>query len=173
MSIIPEMVEVKIEAVRVSLMTTTQVVILKDVNEDRFLPIFIAKPEGDAITVHLRDDAPSRPMSHDLALQIIHELNAQLLRVQIVELRDKHYFAEIVVETGGTELVLDSRASDAIALAVRAQCPMYVAEDIMVEVGVSPNDDSDGDAESASTGDQFGAFGDFLDSLNLDLDNDK
>jgi uncharacterized protein len=171
MSIIRVMVEVKIEAVRVSLMTTTQVVILKDVNEDRFLPIFIAKPEGDSITVHLRDDAPGRPMSHDLALQIAQFLDAQLVRIQIVALRDKHYFAEIVIESDGQEIVLDSRASDAIALAVRAQCPMYVSEDIMVEVGVAPNDE--GNESTAAGGDQFGAFGDFLDSLNLDLDNDK
>lgn len=165
------MVEVKIEAVRVSLMTTTQVIILKDVNEDRFLPIFIAKPEGDSITVHLRDDVPGRPMSHDLALQIVQLLDAQLVRIQIVELRDQHYFAEIVIESNGQEWVLDSRASDAIALAVRAQCPMYVSEDIMVEVGVAPNDAED--ESSAVSDDQFGVFGDFLDSLNLDLDDDK
>jgi uncharacterized protein len=165
------MVEVKIEAVRVSLMTTTQVVILKDVNEERFLPIFIAKPEGDAITVHLREDVPGRPMSHDLALQMIQSLEAQLVRVQVVALRNDHYFAEVVLEDKGQEIVLDSRVSDAIALAVRAHCPMFVAEDIMIEAGVVRNDDDDTSPNMG--GDQFGVFGDFLDSLDLDLDDDK
>ena len=158
----------KIEAVRVSLMTTTQVVILKDVNEERFLPIFIAKPEGDAITVHLREEEPSRPMSHDLALQLIQSLEAQLVRIEINELRNNHYFAEIVLEAKEREFVIDARVSDAIALAVRAHCPMFVSEDIMVEVGVVRSDEND------TTGtEQLGAFEDFLDSLDLDLDDKK
>ena len=163
------MVEVKIESIRVSLMTTTQVIILKEINNERYLPIFMAKPEGDAITLHLREEVPSRPMTHDLVISMMDGLDGQIIRVVISEMRNNHFFAQLVLKVDNKESLLDVRSSDAIALAVRVACPIFVDEDVMAQVGVvQDEDDEDSAIPDAAT---FGAFGDFLDSLNLDLDD--
>jgi len=170
------MVEVKIDSIRVSLMTTTQVIILKDVNAERYLPVFVAKPEGDAITLHLREEAPNRPMTHDLVVNIAEALDAQLVRVMISEVRNNHFFAQLVFQSDNQEHSIDVRSSDAIAVAIRAACPIFVDDEVMEQVGVMHNENDSDDEENAPQDGNFGAFEDFLDSLDLklgDQDQDK
>lgn len=165
------MIELKIESVRVSLMSANQVVILKELDGERRLPIFIGKTEGDAITLHLNGVHVPRPLTHDLAANILSKLNARLSHVLISDLRNQHFYAMLIMRSGDDaegELTFDARPSDAIAIAVRMGCPIFVEEHVMDEAGVKIETD-----ESA-TKEDLGAFGDFISSLDLsDLDEDK
>jgi hypothetical protein len=162
------MVEMKVEALRMSLMTPgQQVVILKDVATERYLPIFIGKPEGDAILLVLREDEPPRPFTHDLFLILLDSLQGKLNHALINDLRNSHYHAQLALEVRGNEVFVDARPSDAIAIALRARCPIYVDNDVMEAVAVRPPADDMVDGN-------LGAFEDFLDSLDLDdWDKDK
>jgi bifunctional DNase/RNase len=163
------MVEVKVDAIRVNLMGSShRVIVLKDLDSDRYLPIWIGQPEADAITIHLTDSQVARPLTHDLIVSIIRELGASVRHVVVNELRDDTFFARIVVRArDGKELSIDSRPSDAIAVAVRVGCSIYVEDEIMAQHGQQP------DEEGAAVPDEdLGAFKDFLGSLDLD-DLDK
>ncbi|BCX05401.1 MAG: hypothetical protein KatS3mg053_3339 [Candidatus Roseilinea sp.] len=165
------MIEMKIESVRISLMSATQVVILKELDGARRLPIFIGKTEGDAISLHLNGVGVPRPLTHDLAAHILTKLGARLSHVLIHDLRNQHFYASIVMHIGDDEqeIVLDARPSDAIAIAVRLDSPIFVDEQVLAEAGVEPQEEP----EPASKED-LGAFGDFISSLDLsDLDKDK
>ena len=164
------MVEVKVEAIRLSLMSPGhQVVILKDVDAERFLPIFIGKPEGDAIILALREEDMSRPLTHDLALHVLDALKGRVGHILINDLTNNHFQALVVLQVDDgestREITVDSRPSDAIAIAVRAGCPIFVDEDVMDAASVVPQ------VGETFSGD-MSAFDDFLDSLNLD-DLDK
>jgi hypothetical protein len=162
------MIEMKIESVRVSLMSPNQVVILKEVDGERHLPIFIGKTEGDAITFQLNGAPVPRPLTHDLAASILTALEATASHVVISDLRNQHFYAALVLKVDETEVMLDARPSDAIAIAVRVECPIFVEEHVLDEAGVQPAERTD-----AGNG-NLGAFEDFLSSLDLsDLDTDK
>lgn len=162
------MVEVKVDAVRVNLMGSHRVVILKDLESERFLPIWIGQPEADAITVHLTDTKVARPLTHDLIVNMIRDLGATVRYVVVNELRDDTFYARVMIRTReGKDLSIDSRPSDAIAIAVRVGCSIYVDDDIMAQHGQEPEE------EGASVPDEdLGAFKDFLGTLDLD-DLDK
>ena len=160
------MVEVKVEAIRMSLMSPGhQVVILKDVDAERFLPIFIGKPEGDAIILALREEDMSRPLTHDLALHVLDALKGRVGHVLINDLANNHFHSLVVLQVDDGEITVDARPSDAIAIAVRAGCPIFVDQDVMDSASVVPQ------VGESFSGD-MSAFEDFLDSLNLD-DLDK
>jgi bifunctional DNase/RNase len=154
------MIEVKIESIRVSLMSPNQVVILKELDGERRLPLFIGKTEGDAITFKLNEVAVPRPLTHDLAVSVISELGAQPVHVVIHELRNKHFFAAIVLKVDNNEMRLDARPSDALAMAVRVDCPIYVEDAVMDEAGVIPSQNQGAERD-------LGAFDDFISSLDL------
>lgn len=164
------MIEVKIESIRVSLMSPNQVVILKELDGERRLPIFIGKSEGDALTFKLNEVPVPRPLTHDLAVNIMSELGAQPIHVVIHELRRQHFFATIVYNADNSEMRLDARPSDAMALAVRVDCPIYVEDAVMAEAGVIPSQEAGAERD-------LGAFDDFISSLDLgdisDADQDK
>lgn len=166
------MIEMKIESIRISLMSTNQqVVILKELDGERRLPIFIGKTEGDAISFHLNGVTVPRPLTHDLAANILNKLDARLSHVLINDLRNQHFYASIVMHIGDDEqeIVLDARPSDAIALAVRLDCPIFVDEHVLDEAGVEPLEEPE-----TTSKEDLGAFGDFISSLDLsDLDRDK
>src|SRR5205823_13091807 len=113
-----DMVEVTIDSIRVSLMSQHRVVILKDVDSDRYLPIWIGPCEADAITVTLQEMEVSRPLTHDLLKSIVSEMGAEVVQIVINDLRNDVFYARIVVELSGKRMEIDSRPSDAIALAV-------------------------------------------------------
>jgi bifunctional DNase/RNase len=156
------MVEVKIESIRVSLMSQYRVVILKDAESNRYLPIWIGPYEADAITIHLQDVQVPRPLTHDLIIKVIDELGAKVERVIVSDLHNDTFYARIILTVSGKEVSIDARPSDAIAVAVRAECSIYVEDDVMDRAGVVPE-------EEATVGDEdLGAFKDFIGSLDLD-----
>src|SRR3954462_5427801 len=130
------MIECKIESIRVSLVTQNRVIILKEVDTERYLPIWIGPYEADAIALELQEVPVARPLTHDLMRSIITELGGHPTHVLINDLRDDTFFARIVLDANGRHAEIDSRPSDAIALAVRVKCNIYVDEKVLDSVGV-------------------------------------
>jgi bifunctional DNase/RNase len=125
-------IEVKIRALMMDPNTGTPIIILKDVNSETMLPIWVGAYEANAIALEIEKIAPQRPMTHDLLRNLIVEMGATVERVVITELRDNTFFAVIEMRTvDGTAMMLDSRPSDAIALALRADCPIYVDMEVI------------------------------------------
>lgn len=157
------MIEVTIDSIRVSLVSPQRLVILKDMDQERFLPIWIGPFEAEAITIKLQDVDVKRPLTHDLLNKFISELGGIISHVLVNDLREDTYFACIVVGVDGRTLEIDSRPSDAMALAVRANVPIFVAEDVMEKASITPEDD-----HSEEESEDLSAFRDFVDTLDLD-----
>ncbi len=136
-----DMVEVVIDSVRVSLMSPQRVVILRQTDVQRYLPIWIGPYEAESITVALQEVEISRPMTHDLLKNLFTVLNTKLLRVEIVALKSDIYYGNLVAEADGKIVNIDSRPSDAVALALRAHVPILVAQAVMDEASILPEDD--------------------------------
>ncbi len=171
------MIEVVIDSIRVSLMTAHRIVILKDTNSDRYLPIWIGPCEADAITIELQEMPPQRPLTHDLLKSMIRELGGKVVHILISDLRNDVYYARVVIAVNDRQIEVDSRPSDAIALAVRTKVPIFVADPVMEKGGVEPEEDVETQAESQTselTEDRLSAFKDFVNSLDLDdLDDEE
>jgi len=129
-------VELTIESIRVSLMNYQRVVILKEKEADRYLPIWIGPAEADAIAVRLQEVAVARPLTHDLLRTVIDSLGATVSYILVSDLSNDTFFARIALTVDGKEMEIDSRPSDAIALAVRAQVPIYADEAVLEKAGV-------------------------------------
>lgn len=167
------MVEVMIDSIRVSLMSQHRVVILKDIDSDRYLPIWIGNSEADAITMTLQEMEVVRPMTHDLLKNVIVELGGDVDYIVISDLRNEVFYAKIVLDANGKRLEIDSRPSDAIALAVRLHVPVYIEEAVMNKAAVQPEEEVEAERVGADTP-GLSAFEDFVESLDLDeLDKDK
>lgn len=130
------MVELTIESIRVSLMNYQRVVILKEKDSDRYLPIWIGPAEADAIAVRLQEVAVARPLTHDLLRTVLDALGATVNYIVVNDLANDTFFARISLDVDGRSLEIDSRPSDAIALAVRAQVPIYAEESVLERAGV-------------------------------------
>jgi bifunctional DNase/RNase len=125
-------IEVKIRALMMDPNSGTPIIILKDVNSDTMLPIWVGAYEANAIALEIEKIAPQRPMTHDLLRNLIVEMGASVERVVVTELRDNTFFAVIELRSSdGSPMMLDSRPSDAIALALRADCPIYVDMEVI------------------------------------------
>ena len=135
------MVELTIESIRVSLMNYQRVVILKEKESDRYLPIWIGPAEADAISVRLQEVAVSRPLTHDLLQSIIDSLGAKVVHILVHDLSNDTFFAKIFLEAAGQSMEIDSRPSDAIALAVRVQVPIYADDAVLEKAGVRLDQD--------------------------------
>ncbi|NPA05989.1 MAG: bifunctional nuclease family protein [Chloroflexi bacterium] len=135
------MIEVKIDSIRVSLVSPQRVVLLKEVHGDRLLPIWIGPVEAEAIQYALQDVEVARPLTHDLLKNVFRALGARVLRVEVVKLQDNIFYGNIVAEIGGRIVNIDARPSDALALAVRAHVPIYVARSVMDVAGIVPEQD--------------------------------
>jgi len=156
------MVEVKVDSIQVSLMSDHRVILLKEIDSERLLPIFIGPYEAEAIAIRLREIELPRPLTHDLLNNTITEMGGQVSHITVNALRNDTFYAYITVNVNGRKLEIDSRPSDAIALAVRANAPIFVEEQVMAE-GIMPEADvSDVDDE------ELAAFRDFVDTLDLD-----
>jgi len=121
------MIQVTVDSIRASLMSQHRVVILKDVDSERYLPIWIGPFEAEAITLELQQVELARPLTHDLLNAVITEMGANVSHVLVNELRDDTFYACVVLDNNGQPLEVDSRPSDAIALAVRAKAPRHNA----------------------------------------------
>ena len=168
------MVEVSIDSVRVSLMSQDRIVVLKDAETGRYLPIWIGPFEADAITIQLQGVQVARPLTHDLLNNLIQTLGVKMSHIVVNDLRNNTFFAQILVEANGRELQIDARPSDAIALAVRAGVPIYVAEQVMEQASIVPEEDITEQAAvdpTPAAAEELDAFRDFVNSLDLeDLD---
>ena len=180
-----EMVEVVIDSIRVSLMSQQRIVILREVRADRYLPIWIGVYEAEAITLSLQEVEVARPLTWDLLKNVFSALNARILRVEVVALKDDTFYGNIVVELDGRTMNIDSRPSDALALAVRAHVPIHVARSIMDMAGITPEQDlrekaasksleKSPESEPESSEERLSVFEDFFEKLDLDdLDKDE
>lgn len=167
------MVEVTIDSIRVSLMTQHRVVVLRETDSDRYLPIWIGPFEADAITIQLQGVQVPRPLTHDLLKSIIRELGVKVSHVLVNELRNDTFFARIIVDVNGKSMEIDSRPSDAIALAVRVGAPIFVSEQVMGLASITPEEELSEEATTAEEAAGLDAFRDFVDSLDLDDLADK
>jgi len=137
-------VEMRIRGLMLDPNTQMPIVVLKDVGSDTVLPIWVGIYEANAIFNEVEKLAPLRPMTHDLARMLIHYMNGRLERVVITELRDDTFFAVLWISQNGETLTVDARPSDAIALALRVDCPIYVSEPVLAMARVSSSGPADG-----------------------------
>jgi len=112
------------------------IVLLKTVDGNKFLPIWIGHPEAAAILMKLQGATTPRPMTHDLVTDMLSQLDAQVVRITVTELRDSTFYAQITVQQDGSEVEIDSRPSDAIALAIRAEAPIFAADRVIEESAI-------------------------------------
>jgi hypothetical protein len=159
------MIEVEVETIQVSLVSPHRIVVLKEVGAERYLPIWIGACETEAISMHLQGVTPPRPMTHDLIVNLMETLGAELQYVIVTNLANDTFYGNLVLAVNGKEVVVDSRPSDAIAIAVRLEAPVFVEEAVMSEAGVVPE-------KSILTGEDREDLDVFRDFLNrLDPDN--
>jgi bifunctional DNase/RNase len=144
------MIETIVDSIRVSLVTQHRVVLLKEVHGDRHLPIWIGPFEAEAIAMALQGMTPARPLPYDLLRTVIDELGAEIREVAVTDLSQEIFYARIVLTMNGRTIEIDSRPSDAIALAVRAKVPIYVDESVMERAGVrlEAEEESEGEGEA-------------------------
>ena len=176
-----DMVEVVIDSVRVSLMSPQRVVVLRQTDVERYLAIWVGPYEAESITVALQEVEMSRPLTHDLLKNVFGLFEAKILRIEIIALKDDIFYGNIVAKADGKILDIDSRPSDAIALAVRAHVPILVSQDVMDAAGIvperdmqeegpsTPTDDSKPSGQPAKEGEEgLDVFEDFLKKLKDD-----
>jgi bifunctional DNase/RNase len=168
------MIEVTVESIRVSLINQHRLVVLRESGSSRFLPIWIGPFEAEAITLGLQGAEVPRPMTHDLLKSLVDQLGATVSYVYISDLKDETYFARIVLDARGEQVEIDSRTSDAIALAVRTTAAIFVSEDVMDQAGQMPaleeetTVDERAEARTAaeSSDDGLSVFRDFFENLD-------
>jgi len=141
------LVEMVIESVRVHMLSNRHVVILKDTEGDRYLPIWIGAWEASAIAMRLQGLAAERPLTHDLFAAALDRLGVRVERVVINELTDETYHARIHLERDGVQVEVDARPSDALALAVRAEVPIYAADEVLAQAALAADPDEDAAGE--------------------------
>ncbi len=125
-----------IYGINLDLFSSSPIVILKVEEENRYLPIWIGQPEARSILMKLQNQDFSRPLTHDLALSLVSELGGSMERITVTELKDSTFFATISLQIGGRTIEVDSRPSDAIALAVRSGAEIYASDDVIEEAAV-------------------------------------
>ncbi len=152
--------EVQIYGVSFDMVGKQPIVLLKTIDDNRYLPIWIGHPEAAAILMKLQGADTPRPMTHDLLVDIIDQAEAKVEKISVNELRDNTFFATITLSVSGSEIEIDSRPSDALALAVRVQAPIFVAEDVIEESSIEFDQDIDDNEQVVEK------FKDFLDDVS-------
>jgi hypothetical protein len=137
-------VEVRIRGLMMDPATNMPILVLKDVGSETVMPIWVGVFEANAIAIEIEKMAAPRPMTHDLIRNVIHSLNAELERIVITELKDDTFFAVLWLRQGEELITVDARPSDAIALAMRSDCPIYVSEQVMQAAKLSTTGPPDG-----------------------------
>jgi bifunctional DNase/RNase len=178
------MIEMLIDSIRVSLMNYQRVVILKEKDSDRYLPIWIGPAEAEAIAIRLQNAPVQRPLTHDLLKSVIDALGATVNHIIISELKSDTFYGKIVLNVNGGQMEVDSRPSDALALAVRAEVPIYADEVVLDKAGILLDKETGKPIAEKETGEEGGkkpseeeikrmsAFYDFINTLDLE-DFDK
>lgn len=178
-----EMVEVMIDSVRVSLTNQQRIVLLRELGEERYLPIWIGPYEAEAITISLQEIEVARPLTHDLLIETLEKTHSRLIRVEVIALRGEIFYGNLVIESGGQTLLIDARPSDSIALAVRAHVPILVEREILETAGISPEQDiqqkmeeeesKKAAEEAGESKERLSVFESFLSNVKLDEEPDK
>ena len=128
--------EMHIYGVSFDIVGKQPIVLLKTADGNKYLPIWIGHPEAAAILMKLQGASTPRPMTHDLVTDILGQLDAQVTRITVTELRENTFYAQVTVQMDGTEIDVDSRPSDAIALAIRAEAPIFAADSVIEESAI-------------------------------------
>lgn len=165
------MIEVTVESIRVSLISQQRLVVLRETGTARFLPIFIGPCEAEAITLGLQGTEVARPMTHDLLKGVIEQLGGTVEHIVISELKNDTFFARIVVDLRGESVELDARPSDAIALGVRLEVPIFVNDAVMEHAGQVPSSELEDESEGGDhpvDETKLSVFRDFIETLDLD-----
>ncbi len=168
------MIETIVDSIRVNLVTQNRVLFLREVEGDRHLPIWIGEFEAHAIAMELQGMSAQRPMPYDLVKSLVGELSGTIARVVVTDLSQDIFYARVVVQVGGQTVEIDARPSDAIAIAVRAKCPILVDDLVMDRAGISIASEDDGDDDGAGgdgeqlSADELGIFREFINTLDLD-----
>jgi bifunctional DNase/RNase len=165
------MIEMTIESIRVSMLNYQRVVILKEKEAERYLPIWIGPAEADAIAVKLQEHPVPRPLTHDLLGNIIGALGAAVSSIIVCDLRNDTFFAKIVLSVDGNYIEIDSRPSDAIALAVRVKVPIFAEEIVLEKAGIIIDPETGKPAPAREIPpeelERMSAFRDFIEGLDL------
>ncbi|MAU13257.1 MAG: hypothetical protein CL607_25795 [Anaerolineaceae bacterium] len=166
------MIEVEVDSIRVSLTNQQRLVVLKDINDDRYLPIWIGQYEAEALTLELQNTETARPLTHDLLKLTIEQMGGKLVHILVNDVRKEIYYARLVIDIDGRMIEVDARPSDAINLAIRAKAPIFVAEAVMERSAQRPAEDIDLDNPEE---DEFGDFdlpvvGEAEDDVEMDED---
>ncbi len=151
--------EMMVESVRVHMLSSQHVVILREADEERYLPIWIGSWEAQSIAMKLQGVEAERPLTHDLLATLLVELGVSVLRILISDLADETFRARIVLVQGGSDFEVDARPSDAIALAVRVGAPIFATEAVLDRAGVIPEADED---------EKLNVFREFVNSLDVE-----
>jgi bifunctional DNase/RNase len=176
-----EMVQVIIDSIRYGLMSQQRVIILREMDAERFLAIWIDNYMAEQITFSLQEVEVARPMSHDLIKNILKNLNARILRVEVVAIRGDVFYGNIIIQTEENKQInIDARPSDALALAVRTSVPIFVSKEVMENAGVEPEEDiidekrqepfsrtpsQSGESETEAAVEDLSLFEQFLDDI--------
>lgn len=166
------MVEMCVDSIRVSMMNYQRVVILKEKDSDRYLPIWIGPAEADAIAMKLHNVNVPRPLTHDLMSNVVSTLGASINSIIVTDLINDTFFAKIILDVDGRQLEIDSRPSDAIALAVRVNSPIYADDAVMTKAGVIVDKETGKLTHTSEISDDelegMSAFKDFINSLDME-----
>ena len=175
------MIEMIVDSIRVSLMNYQRVVILKEKDTDRYLPIWIGSAEADAIAVKLQGVNVPRPLTHDLLFSVVGALGATVNSIVVSDLKNDTFFAKIILSVDGGQMEVDSRPSDALALAVRAEVPIYAEEAVLDKASIlldketgKPVPQEGGKSQTGSKKvsedelKKMSAFYDFINTLDLE-----
>ena len=163
------LIEMVVESVRVHMLSSQHVVILKESERDRYLPIWIGQSEANAIAMRLQGLSAERPLTHDLLVSVVAAIGASISRVVVTHVIEGTFHARVYVESSaGDETEVDSRTSDAIGIAVRTGSPIYVDERVLDEAGVEPDGTEETTAEEEE---RLAVFREFVNSLDVDLPN--
>lgn len=159
------MIRVTIDSIRVSLISPHRIVVLREEDGERHVPIWVGPNEAEALSINLRGTEVPRPLTHDLLKNLVEALDATVTHILISDLRDEVYYATIVMETNGRVVEVDARPSDAINLAARTNAAIFVSEGVLESAGVMPEASIDG---SEGEDEDLSVFADFVESLDLD-----
>jgi len=159
------MVEATVRSVHVSLITQHRVVVLKETHGNRYLPIWISPDVADAITLEMQGVQMARPFTHDLLRSVIETLGAKVNRVLVNDIRDNTFYARIIFDLTGRYAEVDSRPSDAIALAVRVKCPLFIEESVLEQAALVLEE---GPPSGSETVGELRVFRDFLSHLDVE-----
>jgi uncharacterized protein len=149
------MQEMSIYGVSFDMVGKQPIVLLRTLDGTKFLPIWIGHPEAAAILMKLQGTPTPRPMTHDLVTEMLGELNASVSKVSVTELRENTFYAQITLQVNGSEIEIDSRPSDAIALAVRADAKIFVADEVIDDSAIEFNQEPE---DSGEVIDEFKKF---------------